>query len=123
MLVSKDLRSWSKVPVHRNDHIDGRGEEEEGKEGRGGGGGGGGGENHSIMTTTRGDGDGDGYVVGKEPVIEALFTRDYNMIGEGNERYAGVHGGFLVIRPNERAFRVSLFFSLFSFQKKRRGKE
>ena len=54
-------------------------------------------------------------VVGKEPVIEALFMRDYNMIRKGNERYVGVQGGFLVIRPSERAFRVSLFFSLFSF--------
>jgi hypothetical protein len=40
-------------------------------------------------------------------VVEAFFTRDYNMIDEGNEMYAGVQGGFLMVRPSERAFRVS----------------
>lgn len=36
--------------------------------------------------------------------IGAFFTRDYNMIGEGNEEYAGVQGGFLMVRPSERVF-------------------
>lgn len=36
--------------------------------------------------------------------IGAFFTRDYNMIGEGNEEFAGVQGGFLMVRPSERVF-------------------
>ena len=36
--------------------------------------------------------------------IEAFYTRDYNMVNPGGEEYAGVQGGFLMVKPNEKAF-------------------
>lgn len=44
---------------------------------------------------------------GNNDNVKAMYTRDSNMIGEGNEMYAGVQGGFLMVRPSERAFMVS----------------
>ena len=40
--------------------------------------------------------------------IDAFFTKDYNMVNSGGERYAGVQGGFLVVRPSEVTFREFL---------------
>ena len=76
--------AWPGVPVHRGG----------GDTGRVGGDTGGDDNATTAMTKTSG-------------VVEAFFTRDYNMIDEGNEMYAGVQGGFLMVRPSERAFRVS----------------
>jgi hypothetical protein len=39
--------------------------------------------------------------------VSAFFTRDYNMVGIGKERYAGVQGGFLMVKPDEEVFAVS----------------
>ncbi|EED92678.1 predicted protein [Thalassiosira pseudonana CCMP1335] len=36
--------------------------------------------------------------------IDAFYTKDYNMVNAGNEAYAGVQGGFLVVRPSEATF-------------------
>ncbi|KAL7451510.1 hypothetical protein ACHAWC_003339, partial [Mediolabrus comicus] len=36
--------------------------------------------------------------------IDALYTKDYNMINPGGEKYAGIQGGFLVLRPSEEVF-------------------
>eukprot|EP00577_Skeletonema_sp_RCC1716_P011353 CAMPEP_0113378200 /NCGR_PEP_ID=MMETSP0013_2-20120614/3567_1 /TAXON_ID=2843 ORGANISM="Skeletonema costatum, Strain 1716" /NCGR_SAMPLE_ID=MMETSP0013_2 /ASSEMBLY_ACC=CAM_ASM_000158 /LENGTH=420 /DNA_ID=CAMNT_0000260395 /DNA_START=50 /DNA_END=1309 /DNA_ORIENTATION=+ /assembly_acc=CAM_ASM_000158 len=36
--------------------------------------------------------------------IDAFYTRDYNMINPGGEKYAGVQGGFLMLRPDEDVF-------------------
>mmetsp|Transcript_24006 Transcript_24006/g.49054 ORF Transcript_24006/g.49054 Transcript_24006/m.49054 type:complete len:351 (+) Transcript_24006:72-1124(+) len=36
--------------------------------------------------------------------IDAFYTRDYNMVNPGGEEYAGVQGGFLMLRPSEEAF-------------------
>lgn len=36
--------------------------------------------------------------------IDALYTKDYNMINPGGEKYAGIQGGFLVLRPDEEVF-------------------
>ncbi|KAL9180879.1 hypothetical protein ACHAXT_011332 [Thalassiosira profunda] len=36
--------------------------------------------------------------------VDAFYTRDYNMVNAGGEQYAGVQGGFLVVRPNETTF-------------------
>ena len=38
--------------------------------------------------------------------IEAFYTRDYNMVNPGGERYAGVQGGFLMVKPSEQVFEV-----------------
>ena len=40
----------------------------------------------------------------KNGKIEAFYTKDYNMINPGGEQYAGVQGGFLMIRPDESVF-------------------
>ncbi|EJK71475.1 hypothetical protein THAOC_07077, partial [Thalassiosira oceanica] len=45
-----------------------------------------------------------GAFVGDKARIDAFFTKDYNMINQGHEKYAGVQGGFLVLRPSEAAF-------------------
>ncbi len=39
--------------------------------------------------------------------VSAFFTRDYNMVSIGKEKYAGVQGGFLMVKPNEEVFAVS----------------
>jgi len=36
--------------------------------------------------------------------IDAFYTRDYNMVNAGGEKYAGVQGGFLMARPSEAIF-------------------
>jgi hypothetical protein len=36
--------------------------------------------------------------------VSAFFTRDYNMVNVGQEMYAGVQGGFLMVKPNEEVF-------------------
>jgi hypothetical protein len=36
--------------------------------------------------------------------IDAFYTKDYNMINPGGEKYAGVQGGFLIVRPDENVF-------------------
>ncbi|KAL7436041.1 hypothetical protein ACHAXM_004965 [Skeletonema potamos] len=36
--------------------------------------------------------------------IDAFYTKDYNMINPGKEKYAGVQGGFLMVRPDEDVF-------------------
>ena len=36
--------------------------------------------------------------------IDALYTKDYNMINPGGEKYAGIQGGFLILRPDEEVF-------------------
>jgi hypothetical protein len=41
--------------------------------------------------------------------VSAFFTRDYNMVSIGKEKYAGVQGGFLMVKPNEEVFAVSFY--------------
>ncbi|KAL7499280.1 hypothetical protein ACHAWT_006901 [Skeletonema menzelii] len=36
--------------------------------------------------------------------IDTFYTKDYNMINPGGEKYAGVQGGFLMLRPDEDTF-------------------
>mmetsp|Transcript_413 Transcript_413/g.878 ORF Transcript_413/g.878 Transcript_413/m.878 type:complete len:444 (+) Transcript_413:33-1364(+) len=36
--------------------------------------------------------------------VDAFYTKDYNMVNAGGEKYAGVQGGFLMARPNEAVF-------------------
>ena len=36
--------------------------------------------------------------------ISAFYTKDYNMVNPGGEKYAGVQGGFLILRPDEDVF-------------------
>lgn len=36
--------------------------------------------------------------------VEAFYTRDYNMVNAGREKYAGVQGGFLMVKPSEAVF-------------------
>jgi len=36
--------------------------------------------------------------------IDAFYTRDYNMVNPGGEKYAGVQGGFLMVKPSESTF-------------------
>ncbi|KAL7529387.1 hypothetical protein ACHAXR_006115 [Thalassiosira sp. AJA248-18] len=37
----------------------------------------------------------------KKKRVDAFYTRDYNMVNAGGEKYAGVQGGFLMVRPSE----------------------
>ena len=41
---------------------------------------------------------------GQNGRIDAFYTKDYNMINPGGEKYAGVQGGFLILRPDEDVF-------------------
>ena len=36
--------------------------------------------------------------------VEAFYTRDYNMVNPGGEKYAGVQGGFIMVKPSEQVF-------------------
>lgn len=36
--------------------------------------------------------------------IDAFYTKDYNMVNFGQEKYAGMQGGFLILRPDENVF-------------------